>query len=98
MANGPPAPYDPEKNPVPVSTEVRLNSARPPIQLSMPRHRLIPGGSASSPTITVDPVVVVPDTASNTASVNDKSGGPSMNGNAPNSDSDTQMPTVSTKA
>ena len=71
---------------------------RPPIQLSMPRHRLIPGGRSSSPTITVDPVVVMPETASNTASVNDSPGGPSMKGSAPNTDSDTQMPTVSTKA
>ena len=34
----------------------------PPSELSMPRHRCMPAGRLSSPTMTVDPVVVMPDT------------------------------------
>lgn len=36
----------------------------PPSQLSMPRQSVTPGGSASTPTKTDEPVVVIPDTAS----------------------------------
>ena len=41
----------------------------PPSHWSSARHKRIPGGASSSPTITVDPVVVRPDMASKNASV-----------------------------
>ena len=40
----------------------------PPSQCRMARHKRMPGGATSRPTITVAPVVVMPDTDSNTAS------------------------------
>lgn len=43
----------------------------PPIQCSIARHSRIPSGMESSPVSTVDPVVVMPDMVSNTASVTD---------------------------
>ena len=41
----------------------------PPIHCKMARHNKIPLLTSSSPVITVDPVVVIPDTASKRASV-----------------------------
>ena len=40
----------------------------PPSHCRIARHNRIPGGAASRPAITVEPVVVMPDIASNTAS------------------------------
>jgi hypothetical protein len=37
----------------------------PPVQFSIPRHRFMPTGCASSPTMTEAPVVVMPDTPRN---------------------------------
>jgi len=41
----------------------------PPSHCRMPRHSRMPGGAVSRPTITVAPVVVMPDMASKKASV-----------------------------
>ena len=44
----------------------------PPSQMSSQRHNRIPIGAVSRPVITVDPVAVIPDIVSKTASVYDK--------------------------
>ena len=49
---------------------------KPPSQFNNPRHRLVPVGKASSPIMTVDPVPVMPDTASKYASVDVSCGAP----------------------
>ncbi len=54
----------------------------PPRPWVSARHRSSPGGSASSPTITVEPVVVRPETLSNTASVMESRVTPNMKGRA----------------
>ena len=41
----------------------------PPIHCSRARQIRMPGGASSSPEITVEPVVVIPDMASKNASV-----------------------------
>ena len=43
----------------------------PPTACNIARHRMIPRGVESSPDITVDPVVVIPDIDSNNASTGD---------------------------
>lgn len=71
---------------------------RPPSQFSIPRQRFVPAGRWSSPTITVEPVVVMPETASNIASVKVRSGSPRINGRLPKAGSANQIAAVSTKA
>jgi hypothetical protein len=69
----------------------------PPNHWSIERQTSTPSGSVSSPVNTVEPVVVMPDIASNMASVRLAWGGPSMNGIAPNTGSATQTLVVRRK-
>ena len=68
---------------------------RPPNHCSMPRQSRVPAGRWSRPTNTVEPVVVIADIASNSASVKLARGAPNQKGSAPNSGKTTQMPVVS---
>ncbi len=57
---------------------------RPPNQFSMPRQSRNPEDMVSTLGTTEEPVVVIPDVASNIASVHPRYGSPSMKGIAPN--------------
>ncbi len=67
----------------------------PPNHCSMPRHKSTPCDMSSSPTITVDPVVVMPDIASKYASTTRRLDSPRNSGSAPNIGATNQMPVVS---
>ena len=56
---------------------------RPPIQCSIDLQSKMSGAVLSNPTSTVAPVVVSPDTVSNTASVKETSNSQNQKGNAP---------------
>ena len=71
---------------------------RPPSHCSTPRHRFMPGESASRSPITVAPVVVRPEIDSKNASVKLGTAPESHSGTAPSIDSHTQTSTVITKA
>ena len=70
----------------------------PPIHWRIDLHISIPLGISSSPSNTVDPVVVIPEVASNKASVILNFNGSIMKGTAENIDKDTQLSTVNKKA
>ena len=67
----------------------------PPSHCSMPRHNNTDFGNSSKPTITVAPVVVMADMASNQASVNPKYGCAKTNGRVANRLAQTQHKVVS---
>ncbi len=69
----------------------------PPSQWVMARQRRRPAGRLSSPVNTVAPVVVKPETDSNTASTGRAPVAPSMKGSAPKRGSSTQTVVVRTK-
>ena len=70
----------------------------PPSQWRMARHRRIPGGATSRPTITVAPVVVMPDTDSNTASAVVSLSSENASGSAANKPTTTHTEVVRRKA
>ena len=70
----------------------------PPTHCSSARHIRMPGGALSRPTMTVEPVVVRPDMASNTASVKLSCRSEKANGKAAKNVSATQVTVVMTKA
>ncbi len=51
------------------TSTARVMMPKPPSQISSQRHSRIPMGAVSRPTMTVDPVAVMPDIVSKTASV-----------------------------
>ena len=70
----------------------------PPSQCRIARHRRMPGGATSSPMITVAPVVVMPDTASNTASARVSSSSENASGRAANNPTTIHTEVVRRKA
>ena len=80
-------------------TEIAMTMMpRPPSHCNRPRQTRIPGGAVSRPMITVEPVVVIPDIASNTASVTLRSSSEKRNGRAAKSVSVSQLSAVITNA
>ena len=70
----------------------------PPIHCSRARHIKTPRGISSRPVMMVDPVVVMPEVASNRASVRDKFTGSKRKGSALKTESVNHAKTVKTKA
>ena len=70
----------------------------PPSHWSNARHSRKPGESRSRPVITVEPVVVMPEVASNTASPKVSPKSPKTKGSAPNKHTEAQATVVKTNA
>ena len=70
----------------------------PPSHWRSARHRRMPGGAESSPLITVEPVVVMPDMASKKASVKLRPRSEKAKGREAKAANTTQLAVVSTKA
>ena len=70
----------------------------PPSHCSIDRQIRMPGGASFSPTITVEPVVVIPDIDSKNASVIDRSSSENTSGSAPNRAIVAHAPVVITNA